>query len=397
MKKKLLLLVLFSTMTLPLLTGCGSVSNAGVSQPAPSPTPSTPSPSPAPTPVVSAASRFIYGIQTFESSIGYAGGQISSSTGQITSVGAPFNDSGLGQNIVIQLIADPQGRFLYALNLGASAGGGLIGTPGIAELQINRQTGALARVPGSPIMFASRRLSTLAIDKSGHFLYQPNAGVFDIYTIDQSTGLLTKTASSSTAASIGDFTAVSPDGRFLFNASDTMVEALSIDTAGNLTVASPPVLTGGSAIGAAGQLAVSLDNKFLYVLNQGNVAIFNIGSTGTLTPVIGSPFTTDQGGRGFALTPDGKRLYVAFQPSGSNFIKGFTFDSMANTLTPIGGAVISDNASTVTVDGSGKFAFITEAGQLSSFSIDPASGALTRVSQTAQPISEDPQSMVVVP
>jgi 6-phosphogluconolactonase (cycloisomerase 2 family) len=363
----------------------------------PSPTPLTPSPSPTPTPVVSAASRFIYGIQAFESSTGYEGGQINSATGQVTSVGAPFNDSGLGQNIVIQLIADPQGRFLYALNLGASAGGGPIGTPGIAELQINRQTGALARVPGSPIMFATRRLSTLAIDKSGHFLYQPNAGVFDTYTIDQSTGMLTKTASSSTAASIGDFTAVSPDGRFLFNASDTMVEALSIDTAGNLAVASPPVLTGGSAIGVAGQLAVSLDNKFLFVLNQGNIAIFNIGSTGALTPVIGSPFTTDQGGSGFALTPDGKHLYIAFQPSGSNFIKEFAFDSTANTFTSITGAVISDNALTVTVDGSGKFAYITEAGKLSSFSIDPTSGALARVSQTAQPISENPQSMVVVP
>ncbi|MGZ4879365.1 MAG: lactonase family protein [Candidatus Angelobacter sp.] len=393
MKAKLSCFVLFSTITLTVLTGCGSVSSSGGS---PTPSNPTPSPSPNPTPVVSAASRFIYGIQAFESSIGYAGGQINSATGQVTSVGAPFNNSGLGQNIVVQVIADPQGRFLYALNLGATSAGVPLGNPGIAELQINRQTGTLARVTGSPIVFTTRRSGTLAIDKSARFLYQPDAGVFDIYAIDQSTGLLTKTTSSS-ASSIGDFTTVSPDGRFLFNASDTMVEALSIDGSGNLALAGPPVLTGGAAIGVAGQLTVSLDNRFLYVLNQGSVGIFNIASAGTLTPIIGSPFATDKGGSGFSITPDGKHLYIAFAPSGPNVVKGFSFDQTANTLTPVAGAVISDNASTVTVDGSGKFAYITEAGKLSTFSIDPTTGALTRVSQTAQPISENPQSMVVVP
>jgi 6-phosphogluconolactonase (cycloisomerase 2 family) len=396
MKTKLLFLLFFFTTTFLLLTGCGGISNSA-RNPTPTPANPAPSPSPTPTPVVTTASHFIYGIQAFESTVGYAGGQITAATGQVTSVGAPFNDSGLGQNIVIQVIADPQGRFLCSLNLGASAGGGPIGAPGIAEMQINRQTGALARITGSPIMFPARRFGTLAIDTSGRFLYQPNAGAFDIYTIDQSTGLLTKTANSSTAASIGDFTAVSPDGRFLFDASDTMVEAFAIDGSGNLAVASSLVLTGGAAIGVVGQLAVSADNKFLYVLNQGNVGIFNIGSTGTLTPVIGSPFTTDPGGSGFALAPEGKHLYIAFQQSSTNFVKGFNFDPTANTLTAITGALINDNALTVTVDGSGKFAYVTEAGELSTFSIDPITGALTRVSQTAQPISENPQSMVVVP
>jgi len=392
MKTKLLFLVLFTTLTFTVLTGCGSV-NGSVARPNPSP---NPSPSPAPTPAVSAATRFIYGIQAFESSIGYAGGQINSATGQVTSVGAPFNNSGLGQNIVIQVIGDAQGRFLYALNLGAASAGGVLGSPGIAELQINRQTGTLARIAGSPLVFPARRSGTLAIDKSSRFLYQPDAGVFDTYAIDQTTGLLTKIPSS-TAVSIGDFTAVSADGRFLFNASNAMVEALSIDGSGNLALVSPPVLTGGAAIGAVGQLTGSTDNRFLYVLNQGNVGVFNIGSTGMLTPVIGSPFATEPGGTGFALTPDGKHLYIAFQSNATNSVKGFSFDPTVNTLTPISGAVVGDNALTIAVDGSGKFAYITEAGKLSTFSIDPTTGALTRVSQAAQPISENPQSMVVVP
>ena len=133
-------------------------------------------------------------------------------------------------------------------------------------------------------------------------------------------------------------------------------------------------------------------------MNQGNIAIFGIGPTGTLTPVIGSPFATDPGASGMSITPDGKHIYIAFQPDTTpDVVEGFTFDPVASTFTAIPGAIINDDARTVTVDGSGKFAYITENFQLSTFSIDPATGNLTRVSQTAQPISENPQSMVVVP
>jgi 6-phosphogluconolactonase (cycloisomerase 2 family) len=395
MRTKVLLLILCTATALIFFTGCGGVGGSSSSQPTPTPSAGGPTPSPTatPTPV---ASSFIYGIQAFESDIGYAGGQINSTTGQVTSVGAAFDDSGLGQNIVIQLISDPQGRFLYSLNLGASSFGIMFGTPGIAALQINRPSGTLSRVAGSPIVFNSRLLGQLAIDKTGHFLYESDAGSFDIYAIDQNTGLLTKTTAPTAAASIGDFTTISPDGRFLFNASESAVETLSVDANGNLAVVQPPVPTGGSAVGVVGQLTVSADNRFLFVLNQGNVSIFSIGSTGMLTPVIGSPFATDQAGSGLALTPDGAHVYIAFQPNGTNFVKGFTVDSVAGMLTPIAGAVINDNATTVTMDGSGKFLYVTENFQLSSFSIDPATGNLARVSQAALPISESSQSMVVV-
>jgi 6-phosphogluconolactonase (cycloisomerase 2 family) len=400
MRTKLLFLILCTAITLFVLSGCGSVSSSGATQPAsptPTPIPSV-SPSPTPTPVASKPSAFIFGIEAFESDIGYAGGQINNSTGLVTSVGTPFDDSGLGQNIVTQLITDPQGRFLYSLNLGAFAVGMTIGNPGIAEMQINQQTGALTRVAGSPLVFNTEILGMLAIDGTGHFLYQPDGGSFDIYAIDQTTGLLTKTTSVTAAPSIGNFTTISPDGRFLFNASNDTVETISVDASGNLALVQPPVITGGSAIGIEGQLTVSPDGRFLYVMNQGNIAIFGIGPTGTLTPVIGSPFATDPGASGMSITPDGKHIYIAFQPDTTpDVVEGFTFDPVASTFTAIPGAIINDDARTVTVDGSGKFAYITENFQLSTFSIDPATGNLTRVSQTAQPISENPQSMVVVP
>jgi 6-phosphogluconolactonase (cycloisomerase 2 family) len=384
-----LLLILCTATTLIFFTGCGGISSSSVNQPTPTPAPGVPTPTP-----TSVASTFIYGIEAFESDIGYAGGHINSATGQVTSVGTPFNDSGLGQNIVIQLISDPQGRFLYSLNLGASSFGIMFGTPGIAELQINRPSGTLTRVPGSPLVPPTEVLGQLAIDKTGHFLYQSDGGSFDIYSIDQTTGLLTKTTTPTAAASIGNFTTISPDGRFLFNASDNAVETLSVDANGNLAVVQAPVPTGGAAVGAVGQLTVSADSQFLYVMNQGSISIFTIGSSGMLTPVVGSPFVTDPAADGLALTPDDTHLYIAFQ---SNVVEGFTVNPMAGTFTPIAGASITDRATSVTMDGSGKFLYVTENFQLSTFSIDPTTGNLTRVSQTALPISESTQSMVVVP
>ena len=411
MRSRWLFLVFCSVLScvvLICLTGCGSGRITGATtQPTPSPSPTvspfpsatptpTPSPSPTPTPIpVGATSRFIFGITVFESGFGYQAGQISNGT--VTPI-ADFNDAGLGQNIVPQLIADPKGRFLYALNVGASSFGITLGPPGIAEMQINNQTGALTRVPGSPLVFTTPTPhdGLLAIDLSGRFLYQPSAGVFDIYSIDQSNGLLTK-SSSSAVASLGLFITISPDGRFLFNASNQLVEALSIGSNGDLTLAQPPILTGGSAMGFDGQLTVSSDSKFLFVMNQGSMGIFNISLTGTLTPVIGSPFAMDAGAAGFSVAPDGRHLYVAFQSASGNSVKGFTFDPTANTLTPIAGASITDNALTVTIDNSGRFAYVTEAGQLVTYTIDPVTGALTRFSQAAKPISEGQQSMVVVP
>lgn len=357
--------------------------------PGPSPSPS-PSPAPSPTPAA-AASHFIYGITVFESQTGYEGGTINAS-GKVTPI-TPFTNSSLGQNIVPQLIADPTGHFLYALNLGASSFGNTIGHPGIEELAINQQTGALSEIPGTPLVFPQSRQGMLAINPAGNLLFQPDAGVFDVYSINPASGLLTQ-VSTSTAASVGNFTAFSPDGRFLFNSGMGDVETLSVDASGNLTVVQAPIPTGGSAPGVVGQLAVSPDGKLLYVLNQGSIGIFNISAGGALSPAVGSPLATQASAAGFALTPDGKYLYVNFQNT-ANSVQGFTFNPVAGTLTPIANAVVN-NAGSVTVDGSGRFAYITQGSSLATFAIDPATGGLTPVSQSPQPLSDTPESMVAV-
>jgi DNA-binding beta-propeller fold protein YncE len=301
-----------------------------------------------------------------------------------------FTDAGLNQNIVPQVVADPKNRFFYALNVGTQHGFDF-NPPGIVELQINQQTGQLTRIPGSPLMFPEVRDGQLAIEPSGRLLYQPRGGVFDIYSIDQGSGTLTL-ATSSTPASIGNLMAISPDGNFLFNANDTTVQVLAINAAGNLSAAQPPAPNGSSG-GVSMQLAVSADNKFLYVLNEFNMAIFSIGSTGALTPAANVGFASGHEAAGLVSTPNGKYIYVSFF---DGLTQGFAFDATSKTLTSIPNATLSNGAYGAALDASGTLAYITENGAISTYSIDPATGGLSKLSQAPHPVG-DAQTLITVP
>lgn len=248
---QLLSLVLVIVL-LPVFTGCGSVNGAAVFNPSPTPTPIiSPTPTPSPTPLV--VSRFIYGTPGFESGTIQAGAILGD--GSVSPVvGSPFGE-GLGQPSVIQVTGDSRGRFVYVLNVEASAVGMLIGTPGIAGFKVDRQTGALTTVPGSPIIFPVRNDNLITLDGLGHFLFEPNgqgnlaSTGFDVYLVDQNTGALTKTTSTSNAPPVGSFSVASADGQFLFNAGNGLVQAFSIvsPTGQLLAVPGTPLPTAGSA------------------------------------------------------------------------------------------------------------------------------------------------------
>lgn len=389
-----------------LLTGCGGSGHAGASfaPPSPTPTPGSPAPNPTPTPTVSpspsptpsptplAASRFIYAVIDFEAD-GYFGGAINNTTGAVSLIpGSPFNNA-LGQNIVLQVLSDPQGRFLYSLNLGASSFGIQFGQIGIGSYTINQSNGVITPSP-TQVIFPSVRDAELAIDASGHFLYQPDSGTIDTYSIDQSTGGLTLLPAQPTQVPVGSFSAPSPDGRFILNEGNGLIEAFSINTAtGQLSLAGPPIATGGSG----GPMTVSADSRFVYVANttESTVEVFNIGPAGVLAPTLGSPFTTDSQAAGITLSPNGRFLYMAFGSPDTGHVKGWAVNPDTGNFTPIAGANIS-NANTINVDGSGLFAYVSQQ-KLVTYKVDPTTGALTQVSQVAQPWSDLPDDVALIP
>ncbi|HEY6308807.1 MAG TPA: beta-propeller fold lactonase family protein [Candidatus Angelobacter sp.] len=368
--------------------------------PTPSPTPTpTPSPTPTPTPAPAPASRFIFGTPSFGGGTVQAGA-INLNGSVSTVAGSPFN-VGLGTPTIIQIVPDPKGRFIYVLSLGASTV--TLGSPGIGGFAINSATGALTRVPGSPILSPADNTNFMAIDGTGQFLFEPNGFTgspgtgFDVFSINQTTGALTLVSATSNAAPVGSFTVASADGHFLFNAGNGLVEvfSISVSTGQLLVVPETPI----SPAGSAGPLAASADGRFLYVANQteGTVAVFAIGPSGALTPVSGTPFSIDHGAQFLALTPDGRFLFVAASPAGSAAtVKGYAVNPTAGTFTAISQAVVI-NVTSVTVDRSGSFVYISDVGDLFTFSVDPLTGALTPIAHTNAPSSDKANNMIVVP
>jgi Lactonase, 7-bladed beta-propeller len=420
-----LLSLLPAAFMLALAAGCGAVSTNGAirtTSPAPTPTPTptptpfpfptpfptptpsptptpTPSPTPTPTPAPAPASRFIFGTPSLGGGSVQAGAiNINGSVSLLA--GSPFN-VGLGTPTIIQIVPDPKARFIYVLSLGATIV--TLGSPGIGGFAINSATGALTRVPGSPILFPANNNNLMAIDGTGQFLFQPNGFTgspgtgFDVFSINQTTGALTLASATSNAAPVGSFTVASADGHFLFNAGNGLVEvfSISVSTGQLLVVPQTPI----SPAGSAGPLAASADGRFLYVANQteGTVAVFAIGPSGALTPLSGTPFSIDHGAQFLALTPDGRFLFVAAAPAGgAATVKGYAVNPTAGTFAAISQAVIT-NVTSVTVDRSGSFVYISALGELLTFSVDPVTGALTSIAHTTAPSSDNANDMIVVP
>jgi 6-phosphogluconolactonase (cycloisomerase 2 family) len=167
------------------------------------------------------------------------------------------------------------------------------------------------------------------------------------------------------------------------------VSGFTVSVSGALTpIAGSPFATGGFAGGLStsnDKMAISPNGDFLYVPNgdSANITVFSISpSTGSLTPVPGSPFATglsiDQ--ITLAATPDNRFLYASNSLSGR--IAAFAVN-VNGSLTPVDGSPFFAGGI-----GTGRIS-VSRAGKLVSISIPDnnrvavfnvaVSGALTQV------------------
>jgi DNA-binding beta-propeller fold protein YncE len=164
------------------------------------------------------------------------------SDGTLTTVaGSPAptggSGSGLWRGVVDDIVAAPQG-WLFAANHGGGT---------ISAFAIDRVTGALAALPGSPFAVSGWPAGdiALALDPSGHLLVAANA------------------------------------------ATGTIV-ALSVGADGSLTPRGAPLATGGRPAA----VRVTPDGRFVAATldGDGRIAVFRLAGTGPIALVDGSPF-----------------------------------------------------------------------------------------------------------
>jgi 6-phosphogluconolactonase len=188
----------------------------------------------------------------------------------------------------------------------------------------------------------------------------------------------------------------------LFVDSATGIQAFSIDSGMLTALASTPDSDLSRFI--TGNMLISGSGKFLLVTDSAgtHIKVFSINqSTGSLTPVTGSPFAIGgAGGGSLAMDSSGKYLYAAYLAG----VAAFSFNSSTGTLSPVANSPFSDGSSPFAgaADPSGKFFYTTgstvQTG-LSVYALNSATGALTPVagSPFATPLSTGPYNLAVVP
>jgi 6-phosphogluconolactonase len=151
---------------------------------------------------------------------------------------------------------------------------------------------------------------------------------------------------------------------------------------------------------------------FLYVVGQGDNAIhgFNEKSTGDLSPLAVSSFSTVPRPVSIALHPSKNFLYVPNETS--NTVSGFTVDHVAGVLAPVGtaqpptpvcGPGVCSNPIGVAVNSGGQFLFVLNQGSapsisasISVFNIDQTRGLLSPASFTTL-AAPSPQFLAISP
>jgi 6-phosphogluconolactonase (cycloisomerase 2 family) len=231
----------------------------------------------------------------------------------------------------IVLRVDPTGKFL----LGAD---GFAGEAYVFQIGTG---GALTSISSSLVTLNTSVASTdLEIAPSGSYVFV-SCGTAGIYTLsfNTSTGALAQVNGVLNPKQSGDADygmAIAPSGSYLFAAETGIgaVRAFSISTSGVLTeMSGSPYSTG------TGPYAVLVDStgSYVYVTNRtdGTVSGFLLSATGALTAISGSPFST--GKLPSAIVEDKTATYIAVLDAGGGpDLQVFSFNATtAGALTSV--------------------------------------------------------------
>lgn len=255
----------------------------------------------------------------------------------------------------------------------------------IQAFSINRTTGALTSIAGSP--FTTAGGSTVASDPQGHFLFvgSTSNGFISVFQINSTTGVLTQNMHSpfTTSLLFSYFVSVDGQGKFLYvsqHSPSLPTGVFSIDpTTGDLQ----PV--GSFSLGVSGGNIASFNSgsSEFFVGGSGiggdnNLYVFAIDpATGIPTAVSNSPFATSATPNFLAVHPSGQFLYVSeLDSSQAGVFEGFQLNSSTGTLTAMSNSPFSSFASMYECqfDQSGANLFCVSSSGYTVLSVDSSSG-----------------------
>jgi 6-phosphogluconolactonase len=277
----------------------------------------------------------------------------------------------LGANSsAISLTVTPSQKFLYV---------GTNSSLGIAAFAVNAATGELAPVAGSP--FGSGSLFQLIAHPTANLLLVATGSAVETYLLDPSSGALTLSGFAGGYSPTA--LAIHAAGNLVYatNVNSASISGFKLDTTtGSLTpVAGSPFPASHDNPFAA---AIDPAGKFLFVpnVNGRNVSVFAIDAvTGSLAQVPGSPFGTGGGPWAEAVSHDGKYLYIS--NSYDKTISVYAINGTSGALTQISGSPYSTGTSGalgLTLDPTGHYLYAADhdSDEVATFNVNQTSGAL---------------------
>ncbi len=142
---------------------------------------------------------------------------------------------------------------------------------------------------------------------------------------------------------------------------------------------SPFAITTPPTLYSFSQIEVDPNNQLLFSLEECQLEVFVIDPiSGALSPASGSPFifsTQKWTALSLSVDPKGRFVYVGTADSG---LVAWKIDRTNRTLVPVRGSPFGNvgTSYSATVDPTGKFLYAAELYYISTFAIDPATGAL---------------------
>jgi len=278
-----------------------------------------------------------------------------------------------------------------------------MGNTTIQAFRIDRSTGALSTIAGSPYIVptTSGKATSAVADPQGHFLFvgSDNTGEVWGYELDSESGVLTLIAGSpfsvqftfSRASSL----TVDASGRFLYVGQGDPslgVMAFSIDQVNGVLgqLAGAPFHLGVARLHAdpaAEFLAgtAQIENQSDAAAPETRIYRFAIESNGVPTAVAGSPFQTTFAPHDFITLPNGKFIFTfGTNPSThqQGAIEGFQVNTQTGALAMMAGSPFTGLPTVYTcqLDQRGTHAFCMDelpGTRFSVLSIDSATAAMT--------------------
>jgi len=261
---------------------------------------------------------------------------------------------------------DPSGRFVYVADHGAGK-----------VLVYSIGAGGVLSAVGDPV--TTGPASGVAIDPSGRLAYIQLDSAVAAFPIDPVSGAL--------GVKIGDFpagiglpgvnsVAVDPTGKFVYASGVNSVVTFAVDSvSGALTLASRVRDRGSVAMAMTkGTSPVVYAPEFVYVAadsaaasGTGGISAFKVNSDGTLAPNGSDPSVQPMNPRSIAVGASGRFLYELASLGVQFSLPVFAIGRVAGTegrlsgVQDPNGTATGSNPTSIAVDPSGRFAYVTDA------------------------------------